>query len=126
MKIAIVYNRESRSVINFFGNPNQERIGLQTIERISDALKKGSHQVATFEGDKDLIRHLETRYTHVPSMIEMVGIPYVASGPLAHTLSGTFWSSGADGFDPSIFRSSDLSGIVCPVQERLPLAWPAV
>ena len=63
------------------------------------------------EGDKDLVDKLEefmprvvkgerpglvfnvsygiqgqARYTHVPSILEMVGIPCVASGPLAHSL----------------------------------------
>lgn len=112
MKVAVVYNRESRSVINLFGAPNQEKIGLQTIKRLSDALKKGGHQVVAIEGDKDLVDRLEefmpqvvkgerpgmvfnvsygiqgqARYTHVPSILEMVGIPYVASGPLAHSLA---------------------------------------
>lgn len=112
MKIAVVYNRESRSVINLFGVPNREKIGMKTIRRLEDALKQGGHQVTAFEGDKDLVRRLEefmprvvkgerpglvfnvsygiqgqARYTHVPSILEMVGIPYVASGPLAHTLA---------------------------------------
>jgi D-alanine-D-alanine ligase len=112
MKIAVVYNRDSKSVINVFGMPNQEKIGLKTIRRITDALKAGGHQVTSFEGDKDLIDRLEefmprvvkgerpgmvfnvsygiqgqARYTHVPSILEMVGIPYVASGPLAHSLA---------------------------------------
>ena len=29
----------------------------------------------------------QARYTHVPSILEMMGIPYVASGPLAHSLA---------------------------------------
>jgi len=29
----------------------------------------------------------QARYTHVPSILEMVGIPYVGSGPLAHGLA---------------------------------------
>ncbi len=112
MKIAVVYNRESKRVINLFGIPNQERIGTAAIQRIVEALKKGKHQVRTFEGDKDLIENLEefmpqvikgerpgmvfnlsygiqgqARYTHIPSILEMVGIPYVGSGPLAHSLS---------------------------------------
>ncbi|UCC30068.1 MAG: ATP-grasp domain-containing protein [Phycisphaerales bacterium] len=112
MKIAVVYNRESRNVINLFGLPNKEKIGLQTIKRVTDALKKGGHQVTALEGDKDLVDRLEhfmprvvkgerpgmvfnvsygiqgqARYTHVPSILEMVGIPYVASGPLAHSLA---------------------------------------
>ncbi len=112
MKVAVVYNRENRKVINLFGLPNQEIIGLKTIKRITDALKKGGHQVVALEGDKDLVDRLEefmprvvkgelpglvfnvsygiqgqARYTHVPSILEMVGIPYVASGPLAHSLA---------------------------------------
>ena len=71
------------------------------------ALRKDRHQVAAFEGDKDLIDRLEefmprvvkgerpgmvfnlsygiqgqARYTHVPGMLEMIGLPYVGSGPL--------------------------------------------
>ena len=112
MRIAIVYNRDSRNVINLFGTPNREKIGLKTIKRVADALKEGKHQVITIEADKDLIARLEdfmpkvvageqpgmvfnvsygiqgrARYTHVPSILEMVGIPYVASGPLAHSLA---------------------------------------
>ncbi len=112
MKIAVVYNRESQNVINLFGVPNREKYGKRNIKRITDALKKGGHQVIALEGDKDLIDRLEefmprvlqgerpgmvfnlsygiqgqARYTHVPGMLEMVGIPYVGSGPLAHSLA---------------------------------------
>ncbi len=112
VKVAIVYNRASRRVINLFGLPNQEKIGLQTIECIAAGLRKGGHQVKTIEGDKDLVPNLEhfmprvvkgelpglvfnvsygiqgqARYTHVPSILEMVGVPYVGSGPLAHSLA---------------------------------------
>ena len=111
MKIAVVYNRNTGNVINLFGMPNREKIGLRTIERITSGLKAGGHQVIALEGDKDLVDRLEefmprvvkgerpglvfnvsygvqgqARYTHVPSILEMVGIPYVASGPLAHSL----------------------------------------
>lgn len=112
MKIAVVYNRESQKVINLFGMPNREKYGLAAIERIVNALKSGGHQVIALEGDKDLIDNLENfmprvvknerpgmvfnlsygiqgqaRYTHVPGILEMVGIPYVGSGPLAHSLA---------------------------------------
>ena len=112
MKIAIVYNRESQRVINLFGMPNREKYGLKAINRILDALKQGGHSAMAVEGDKDLIDRLEefmprvlkgerpgmvfnlsygiqgqARYTHVPGMLEMVGIPYVGSGPLAHSLA---------------------------------------
>jgi D-alanine-D-alanine ligase len=112
VRVAIVYNRQSQRVINLFGLPNREKYGLKAIKRISDALKKGGHQVAAFEGDKDLIDRLEefmprvvkgerpgmvfnlsygiqgqARYTHVPGMLEMIGLPYIGSGPLAHSLA---------------------------------------
>lgn len=112
MKIAVIYNRDSNNVINVFGTPNKERYGKKTIGRIVDGLTKHGHQVKTFEGDKDLITNLEqfmprvlkgerpgmafnvsygiqgqARYTHVPGILEMVGVPYVGSGPLAHSLA---------------------------------------
>lgn len=112
MKVAVVYNRDSERVINLFGLPNREKYGKVAIKRITDALKKGGHQVKAFEGDKDIIERLEefmprvvkgerpgmvfnlsygiqgqARYTHIPSILEMVGIPYVGSGPEAHSLS---------------------------------------
>ena len=112
MRIAVVYNRDSRNVINLFGMPNQEKIGLKTIKRLTDALRDGGHQVTAIEADKELIAKLESfmprvvsgerpgmvfnvsyglqgqaRYTHVPSILEMIGIPYVASGPLGHSLA---------------------------------------
>ena len=112
MKIAIVYNRASKNVINLFGQPNKEKYGLKSISRILDALKTGGHQVIALEGDKNLVERLEdfmprvlkgerpgmvfnlsygiqgqARYTHIPGMLEMLGIPYVGSGPLGHSLA---------------------------------------
>ena len=112
MKVAVVYNRDSQRVINLFGMPNQEKIGMEIIDRIAAGLRKGGHQVKAIEGDKDLVNNLEyfmprvvkgelpglvfnvsygiqgqARYTHVPSILEMVGVPYVGSGPLAHSLA---------------------------------------
>jgi D-alanine-D-alanine ligase len=112
MKIAVVYNRESEKVINLFGVPNREKYGVMAIRRIVRSLRQGGHQVISLEGDKDLIDKLaefmptvvkgerpglvfnlsygiqgQARYTHVPSILEMVGIPYVGSGPLAHSLA---------------------------------------
>ncbi|MFN3241923.1 MAG: ATP-grasp domain-containing protein [Planctomycetota bacterium] len=112
MKVAVIYNTKSKRVINEFGTRNQERYGLKAINRIVGCLKQGGHQVVAFEGDKDLIDNLEefmprvvkgerpgmafnlaygiqgeARYTHVPGILEMVGIPYVGSGPMAHSLA---------------------------------------
>ena len=112
MKIAIVYNRESQAVINLFGKLSQEKYGLGTINKIKNALIAGGHQVKTFEGDKNIIAKLEKfmptvisgerpglvfnlsygiqgkgRYMHVPGILEMLGIPYVGSGPETHAIA---------------------------------------
>lgn len=112
MKIAIVYNRESQAVINLFGTLSQEKYGLGTITKIKEALVAGGHQVKTFEGDKNIIAKLEKfmptvisgerpglvfnlsygiqgkgRYMHVPGILEMLGIPYVGSGPETHAIA---------------------------------------
>lgn len=112
MKIAIVYNRESQAVINLFGTLNREKYGLQTIKKIREGLVAGGHQVKTFEGDKNIISKLEGfmpsvisgerpglvfnlsygiqgkgRYMHIPGILEMLGVPYVGSGPETHALA---------------------------------------
>ncbi len=112
MKIAIIYNRDSQAVINLFGTPNREKYGLQTIEMITEALQAGGHQVKDFEGDKNIIHALEefmpsvisgerpglvfnlsygiqgrARYSHIPGILEMLGIPYVGSGPETHAIA---------------------------------------
>jgi len=112
MKIAIIYNRDSQAVINLFGTPNREKYGLHTIEMITAALEAGGHQVQAFEGDKNIIHALEefmpsvisgerpglvfnlsygiqgrARYTHIPGILEMLGIPYVGSGPETHAIA---------------------------------------
>jgi len=112
MKVAIVYNYQSRAVLNLFGVPSREIYGIQTIELIQSSLQSGGHEVKSFEGDKNIIRQLEdfmppkslkenpglvfnlsygiqgkARYTHVPAILEMLGIPYVGSSPYAHAIA---------------------------------------
>lgn len=112
MKIAIIYNYDSQAVINLFGIPNREKYGLHTIEMIHKALEAGGHQVRAFEGDKNIIHKLEefmpsvisgerpglvfnlsygiqgrARYTHIPAILEMLGIPYIGSGPQTHAIA---------------------------------------
>lgn len=112
MKIAIIYNRNSQAVINRFGKQNREKYGLETISKIKNALRAEGHHVQAFEGDKNIIRNLEefmpsvisgerpglvfnlsygiqgrARYTHIPSILEMLGIPYVGSGPESHGIA---------------------------------------
>lgn len=112
MRIAVVYNISHEGVINVFGRQNKEFYRQDEIDAVVAALRSRKHTVETFEGDKSLIAQLEafmprtlkgetpglvfnlaygiqgeSRYTHIPSLLEMVGIPYVGSGPLAHSVA---------------------------------------
>ncbi|MFC1562569.1 M20/M25/M40 family metallo-hydrolase [candidate division KSB1 bacterium] len=115
MKVAVIYNKkqaEYSDVINIFGPQTKERYNPKTIEKVATALEKGGHNVKVIEGNIDLAEKLrnfmpkviagerpgivfnmaygiqgQSRYTHIPSMLEMLGVPYVGSGPQAHAVA---------------------------------------
>jgi D-alanine-D-alanine ligase len=112
MKVAVVRNCGKSGIINRFGQACPEVYSVKTIQKVVDALKAGGHAVAEFEGDKTLLSKLEefmpadtpcqpgglvfnmaygiqgeSRYTHVPAMLEMAGVPYTGSGPLGHAIA---------------------------------------
>ena len=112
MKVAVVRNREDFGVINRFGQPSPEVYGERTVQMVADAFAGRGHAVEVLEGDKNLLTGLEKfmppdadglptgmvfnlaygiqgecRYTHVPAMLEMAGVPYTGSGPLGHALA---------------------------------------
>ena len=113
MRIAVVRNRDNKGVIGHFGRPCPEVYGKQAVQRVMDALREGGHDVRVFEGDMSMLPALkeflppdsstgqpsglvfnmsygiqgDCRYTHVPAMLEMAGLPYTGSSPLGHTLA---------------------------------------
>lgn len=113
MKIAVVRNEARQGVINEFGTRCPEKYGKRTIANVVDALESGGHTVALLEGDKVLLQELEafapadpatgrptalvvnmaygiqgeSRYTHVPAMLELAGVPYTGASPLGHAVS---------------------------------------
>jgi D-alanine-D-alanine ligase len=113
MKVAVVCNSSKDGVINRFGQPCPENYAKRHIRMVVEALQAGGHTVACFEGDRTLLANLgefmppspvtgkpsglvfnlaygiqgECRYTHVPAMLEMAGIPYTGSDPLGHALA---------------------------------------
>jgi D-alanine-D-alanine ligase len=112
MKVAIVHNRDPAGVINVFGPQNRERYNPKTVERVAAALEKGGHAVRVIDGNMHVIDELRdfmprvmaherpgmvfnmaygiqgvSRYTHLPAMLEMLGVPYVGSNPTAHGLA---------------------------------------
>ncbi len=112
MKIALIYNKDISGVINTFGMQNKEFYNENTVNKVAHSLEKAGHNVAILDGNKQIIERLEnfmprvnegeqmgmifnmaygiqgeSRYTHIPSMLEMLGLPYVGSSPSGHTLA---------------------------------------
>ena len=112
MKVAIIYNKDMTGVINRFGIQNKEIYNLKTVKMVSDALEAGGHNVELIDGNMHVIEGLqefmprslegekqgiafnmaygiqgESRYTHIPAVLEMLGIPYVGSNPSGHALA---------------------------------------
>ncbi len=113
MKVAVVSNRQKDGVINRFGTPCPEKCGKKTIQGVVDGLQEGGHTVLFAEADLTLTGTLEefmpphgldnqpsgivfnmaygiqgnARYTHLPAMLEMAGIPYTGSDPLGQAVA---------------------------------------
>ncbi|MCP5245827.1 MAG: M20/M25/M40 family metallo-hydrolase [Burkholderiales bacterium] len=116
MKVAVIFNKrkktEGEGVINVFGAQNQETYNPKTVERVAAALEEGGHNVRIIDGNIHVIEQLQefmprvvqgdqpgmvfnmaygiqgvSRYTHIPSLLEMLGIPYVGSSPAGHGIA---------------------------------------
>jgi len=112
MKIAIIMNHDLSGVIYHRGMQNKEIYDLDTIESVATALRSAGHHVEILDGNMFIIEKLtkffnelkpynaqgmvfnmaygiqgDCRYTHIPSLMEMLGLPYIGSSPLGHTLA---------------------------------------
>lgn len=112
MKVALIYNQDISGVINTFGMQNKEFYNERTVKKVAESLEKAGHNVAVLDGNKQIIERLEnfmpsvnegeqmgmifnmaygiqgeSRYTHIPSLLEMLGLPYVGSSPSGHALA---------------------------------------
>jgi D-alanine-D-alanine ligase len=112
VKVAVVHNSDHTGVIHRFGQECTELYGAKTVESVVSGLERWGHEVILCQGDKRLLDVLEAfmppgtadgptgmvfnmaygiqgecRYTHVPAMLEMAGIPYTGSSPLGHALA---------------------------------------
>lgn len=115
MRVAVVTNRDVTGVINRFGQPFPQPpkpVPEWDRESVVAALQEGGHEVLLCEGDKGLLTTLErfmppdsqgrpsgfvfnlaygiqgeSRFSHVPAMLEMAGVPYIGASPLGHELA---------------------------------------
>ncbi|ESZ22990.1 hypothetical protein [Mesorhizobium sp. L2C067A000] len=114
MRVAVVWNSDFTGVINRFGQPYPQPPQpwpYHSATRVVAALQEGGHETLLCQGDKALLTTLERfmppdpqarpsgtvfnlaegiqgeyRFTHVPAMLEMAGVPYTGSSPLGHGL----------------------------------------
>ncbi len=115
MKVAVIYNKlevQDSDVINIFGRLTKERYDPKIVETVASALERGGHNVRIIEGNMRVIDELQnfmprvvsgerpgmvynmaygiqgqSRYTHIPALLEMLGIPYVGSNPAGHAVA---------------------------------------
>lgn len=108
----MVCNQARDGVIFRGPRPSPERYGRKTIDGVLAALRERFAVVACLEGDMTLLPELarfmeadgsdpppglvlnmaygiqgDCRYTHVPAMLELAGVPYTGAGPLGHAVS---------------------------------------
>lgn len=113
MKIAVVHNGQHTGVLQPFGRPCPEKYSLKHVRMVADGLVASGHTVQVLEADITLFDELrkffppketdteptglvfnmaygiqgEARYTHLPAMLELAGVPYTGSTPLGHALA---------------------------------------
>lgn len=149
MKVAIIYNEDISGVLNRFGMQNKEFYSLKNVRNVAKCLEQGGHNTTIIDGNMYVIERLqnfmprtingeqmgmvfnmaygiqgESRYTHLPSMLEMLGIPYVGSTPSGHAIAldkvmtKVVWQNrGLPTPDFWVFNSAqdDLSAVRFPV-----------
>lgn len=114
MKVAVVYNKKTidpKDVINIYGMITKEHYNPKTVNMVASALEKGGHTVKIIEGTISSFEEMQSfmpslikgersgmvfnmaygiqghdRYTHLPALLEMLGVPYTGSGPEAHAI----------------------------------------
>ncbi len=107
MKIAVVYNEDFTKVLFRRKTQTRERYSREVIERIASALRAQGHEVSILDGNMEFLRSVrefveeggefvfnlaygiqgESRYAHIPAILELLGVPYTGSGPLGHSLA---------------------------------------
>ena len=113
MQVAVVWNSDVSRVIYRLGQPCPEKYGPSAVQDVLEALQQGGHTAALLEGDTTLLERLSqflppqidgamptgmvfnmayglhgnSRYTHLPAMLEMAGVPYTGADPLGHAIA---------------------------------------
>lgn len=110
LKVAVVQNRWTTSVIGRSGVPASAKSRTQSVQVVVDALRDEGFAVKVFEGDMSLLRELrdflppdprtgapgglvlnlaagvqgQGRLCHLPAILEMSGVAYTGPDPVVH------------------------------------------
>ena len=111
MRVLILRNTPDDQALGRLGPQNREFYKESDIQAVGEALREGGHDTAILQADLGLVPRLQRaveqnggvddlfifnlaygvqghcRYTHAPSILEQLGLPYVGSGPRAHTIA---------------------------------------
>jgi D-alanine-D-alanine ligase-like ATP-grasp enzyme len=106
LRIALIYNMKHHVVVGPEAPPDAlaEYDSAETVQALEDALRSRGHEVVRLEADETLVDTVrqampdicfniaeglrgDARESHVPALLEMLGIPYTASKVLTHALS---------------------------------------
>lgn len=111
MRVLILRNTPTDQTLGRLGPQNREYYLETDIEAVRDALNGQGHKADILKADLGLMERLQRavlenrgpegmfvfnlaygvqgscRYTHVPAILEQMGLPYVGSDPRAHTIA---------------------------------------
>ncbi len=112
LRVAVVRNRSKKGVLAKAGHTIPSAYSRKAIQRVLEGLRDAGFEARAFEGDVTLLTELASflpvdpatgalrgvvlnlasgiqgtnALTHVPSMLEMAGVPYTGADPQAHAL----------------------------------------
>jgi D-alanine-D-alanine ligase len=106
LRVALLYNLKSNVAVSRDAPEDAlaEYDSEETAEGLRSVLESGGHEVIPLEGDESLLDSIrqvkpdicfniceglrgDSRESHVPALLEMLGIPYTASKVLTHAIS---------------------------------------
>lgn len=117
-KVAVIRNRARDATIGRLGRRAPSRYDRVSVQRVVNGLRREGYDVRVVDGDVSMLKELSRfipphvrrgtpggvvlnlatgiqgagRFTHVPAMLEMAGLPYSGPDPISHGLLSDRWT----------------------------------